>query len=301
MQNAHVHGPAKYCQLGVPAWDTLLDGLLNGVDLSSTPAVVLIDLNMIVGDALSAFFKHRRLHTGTYLHYFGLSESQVETTWIEKSVCEELVEMVLVGSYTLPGEKFEDKLDEDGLDVVPLPPKLNCLVFSESKEFLMIPQDILKKWQMHPKFGKEFTMFMDGFLEETTHKLMEEITDPITPDGKRKNPLADLNLATPNPDGKKKKLSHAKVVEPSSITDVLIKEVRIGTGKEQPMLQLRANHNIYILNNSLQEWSSNMGCIAGFGRGGFKLLKADGSDFPAGAIEFACKSSSDKVVFNNKK
>ena len=86
-----------------------------------------------------------------------------------------------------------------------------------------------------------------------------------------------------------------------SITEVLIKETKmtgIGNCKDLPTLQIRSNHKIYILNSTLQEWSSNMGFVAGFGKGIFKLVKADGSDLPEKAIEFKYTNSLDHVVFN---
>ena len=32
VRDSHVHGAAKYCQLGVPAWDKVLEGTLSGTD-----------------------------------------------------------------------------------------------------------------------------------------------------------------------------------------------------------------------------------------------------------------------------
>jgi hypothetical protein len=91
----------------------------------------------------------------------------------------------------------------------------------------------------------------------------------------------------------------AIIVDPSSIKDIMIKDCKLAKGKDAAHLQIRSNHTVYYLNPSLQEASANKAMIAGFGGGGFKMLKADGSDCPEKGVIFKLTSSSDLICFNN--
>ena len=55
------------------------------------------------------------------------------------------------------------------------------------------------------------------------------------------------------------------VVEASSISEALLYETKM-PGKDVPMVQLRANHSVYLFNHTSQEWSSDRGFVCGFGR-----------------------------------
>ena len=44
VRDNHVHGAAKYCQLGVQAWDKVIEGTLSGTDLKDVPALLIADL-----------------------------------------------------------------------------------------------------------------------------------------------------------------------------------------------------------------------------------------------------------------
>ena len=55
------------------------------------------------------------------------------------------------------------------------------------------------------------------------------------------------------------------VVEASSISEALLYETKM-SGKDVPMLQLRANHSVYIVTRQSQEWTSDRGFVCGFGR-----------------------------------
>ena len=79
-----VHGAAKYCQIGVPAWEGVLQGMLTGADVSDVPALVIIDLFPLPGDLLHAFCLQRALQSATSLFYVGVCEDPVELTFIQK-------------------------------------------------------------------------------------------------------------------------------------------------------------------------------------------------------------------------
>ena len=85
------------------------------------------------------------------------------------------------------------------------------------------------------------------------------------------------------------------VVEASSISEALLYEAKM-SGKDVPMLQLRANQSVYIFNQTSQEWPSDRGYVCGFGRGAFKMAKLDGSDTPENFHQFKISSQDDLVV-----
>ena len=98
LRDYHIHGAAKYAQIGAPAWEALLSGIVTGVDLSEIPGVILIDLCPRVGDLMEAFCRQRVMHTRTRLFYFGICEDQVELNWTQKIVTDGLSDRYEYGS-----------------------------------------------------------------------------------------------------------------------------------------------------------------------------------------------------------
>ena len=127
--------------------------------------------------------------------------------------------------------------------------------------------------------------------------LDSEVKHPESPNPK-KRPGEELNDLT-MPVKKPKNLIEGPtvVVEASSISEALLYETKM-YGKDVPMLQLRANHSVYIFNQTSQEWSSDRGYVCGFGRGAFKMAKLDGSDTPENVHQFNISSQDDLVVLN---
>eukprot|EP00974_Lingulodinium_polyedra_P063763 6156083-Lingulodinium_polyedra.AAC.1 len=70
------------------------------------------------------------------------------------------------------------------------------------------------------------------------------------------------------------------------------------SGKDEPMLQLRANPSVYMFNGQSKEWSSDHGYVCGLGRGQFKMVKKDGSDAPDKSVPFKISAQNDLVVLN---
>ena len=119
---------------------------------------------------------------------------------------------------------------------------------------------------------------MDSFLSNPAYHIVDsEVKHPESPNPKKRpgEELKDLTM----PVKKLKNLIEGPtvVVEASSISEALLYEAKM-SGKDVPMLQLRANHSVYIFNRLSQEWSSDRGHVCGFGRGEFKKVKLDGSD-----------------------
>lgn len=291
-RDGHIHGAAKYCQIGVPAWEAVLDGLLGGVDLSKTPAALLIDAYPRVGDLIEAFIRKRR-GFATNLFMVAICEDATEEAWLVQALTDSIADNYDDGSMVPVSGAVDKELKEDALEPLPRVPEMHMLVIGgEHKNQLMLPAALCKKWQFHETFGKEFTAWLDNFTEKYT------VIDPSVPeptrDDKNKRGVDDQ---APTPDNKKRaRVSADNIVDPTSISEALLLDTKM-VGKEAPMLQIRANHTIYILNKSAQEWASSMGFVASFGKGSFKLLK-DLQDVPNGGIEFKVASSSDLVVLN---
>ena len=98
-----VHGGAKYCQLGVPAWDKVLEGTLSGTKLTDVPALLVIDLFPRPGDLLQAFCARRALQYSTSLFSLGVCCDMVELTYIQQSVTDMLADKYMDGSLTVVG------------------------------------------------------------------------------------------------------------------------------------------------------------------------------------------------------
>ena len=78
VRDSHVHGASKYCQLGAPAWEKVLEGTLSGTDLSDVPALLIVDLFPRPGDLLQAFCAQCGLRSTTSLFY-------LVSVWIRSS------------------------------------------------------------------------------------------------------------------------------------------------------------------------------------------------------------------------
>ena len=297
IRDSTVHGAAKYCQLGVQAWDKVIEGTLSGADLKDVPALLIVDLFPRPGDLIQAFCAQRALQSNTSLFYLGVCTDQVELTYIQSSVTDSLADKYLDGSLTVVGDPLPKEVNEEALDPFPPVPPLNRLTLTQDeKKDLRLPVELVKKWHMHPSFGAEFCQWMDSFLSNPACQILDsEVKEPETPNPK-KRPSEEMNdLTTPV---KKVKIEGPTVlVEASSIPEALLFETKM-FGKDVPMLQLRANHSVYIFNRQSQEWSSDHGFVCGFGRGTFKMVKLDGSDAPEKSLQFKISSQDDLVVLN---
>jgi hypothetical protein len=194
VKDTYIHGAAKYCQLGQPAWSAIFEGIVNGTDLTGMPGWVFIDLWPRVGESLNAFLKLRRLYSNLNFFYIGFTDSQVETSWLMKATVDEFVEAIEDGSFTLPGKKFDTKLNEEELDPLPPAPTLNVCVLNAAKDKLILPAAIVKKWQGNATFGREFSKWVDEFVAEPMHELGTEGDETPKPNGVDE---------TPKPNGKR--------------------------------------------------------------------------------------------------
>ena len=298
----HVHGPAKFAQLGTDAWDAMTASLMDGANLKDMSAVWILDLFPNVGESLRSFCVQRANYS-TSLFWTGICQSQTECDWILHDCKEFLVEKFEAGALPMPKNiKLQAEVSPDFLEHVPAEPKLNVLVIDENKN-LQIPIAIVKEWATNSKFGQQFSKWLDTFMLK--YSIADPSSGPVTPGGGVGTPVKRKANGAAGPVGpspaKVPKVSDLKhlVVETSSITDSLLSECSL-TGKNAPMAQLRTGHHFYLVNKSAGDWSSPSLCLlAGFGRGAFKLIK-NGEALDDAHIPFSLTSSSDLVVFNGQ-
>jgi hypothetical protein len=292
-------GAAKYNQLGPLAWHSMIQSLLDGPDFGDVPAVLFVDLHPRTGDLLESFCKKRQQYSQTSLFYFGVCESQMEQDWITASIKDMMVESFQDGSTTLPGNlRLEDKINEDLLDPIPPLPQMNLLtVGGAAKNELQMPSGVAKKWQFHPIFGGDFVPWLDEFA--TTYKVVDDQAEmaaktPSKRGQKDESGAASESVSAAEPSPKKRKLDLKFIVESNSITHPLLLEVKMQV--KGLMLQIRAGHQVYITNMTAQEISLGAYTfVAGFGKGGFKLIK----EGEAGLMEFKIADQNTMVFFNN--
>jgi len=295
---------SKFCQLGVEAWSSMLSSLLDGPDFTDVAAILVIDLYPRVGELLEAFCKKRNHFHSAPLFYFGVAEHQTEWHWITSQTKDLISDEITAGTFKLlntNNSSANADINNDLLEPFPPPPQMNVLVLGgEHKDQLLLPTSIVKKWQFHPMFSKEFVSWLDDFTQK--YKLVDdnaESNDParavVTPI-KRKNTSADLGEAGSS-GGKKPKVRQVSpelIIETDSIEHALLVETKVG---KDLMLQIRAAHNLYLVNKGACETALSEGTfLAGFGKGGFKLLKEENDE----SLPFRLQDQDTLVVLNGQ-
>ena len=187
------------------------------------------------------------------------------------------------------GQKF----DESKLEPTPTPPALTKLmIYSEDSSKLIVPLNLVKTWQFHTQFGKEFSEWLDGFVAAGHAVSVEEPVKNDVPPG-RKRGAANAKLETESP-FKKQKTDKSHIISMQDITEALILEGKI---KDEVMMKLRAQHKVYIVNKGKKEASLTVSDqLIGFGKGGFKLVKGNASDQQ---VVFKLDGPDTPVIFNN--
>ena len=298
-RDAVVHGAPKYCQIGAPGFEALLDGLLTGPDLSATPAVIFVDLYSRVGDGFEAVVKKRN-NFNVPLFYFGVAEDGKEKEWLEKSQQDALIEKVLDGSFKISGLQLSSEVSPDLLPSVPPKPQLNLLVIGKQDK-AELPVQLAKTWQFHPTFGKDFTAWIDSFVEKGGSVQSEQAPDPPkekSEEETKKRGSEGGGLDGPSQKKVKKVVDATFIMENDKITTPLLHETK--SGKGGLFLQIRAQHQVFLVNKSQQVVVLNdEQYIGSFGKGSFKLLKPE-DELKDNMVEFKLSSAEDVIVFNNK-
>ncbi|CAK0907391.1 unnamed protein product, partial [Prorocentrum cordatum] len=279
----------------------LLESLTTGANLGSHKACFILDLNIKCGEFLESFISQRNV-LSTSFFYMGIAETMLEYTWVIHSMQELAEEKIKDGSLEVPGLKMDSKLNDDLLEPYPALPKMNMLVVSgPDKNKLFIPVEVVKKWQNHPQFGGQFSEWLDKFTKK--HGVIEDTTKaPGAGAGGAgvPNPLkraADGNDGIPSP-AKKQKVADVCVVDASSIPHALLWEVKVNTSV-QVQLQIRANHNIYLINKESKDIIIAIHTmLAQFGKGSFKILTQEELDKKK-HHQWEIKDEKELVVMNN--
>ena len=173
-----------------------------------------------------------------------------------------------------------------------------CQVVNDGK--LCIPNNVVQDWRGHPLCGKVFQKFLDGFLEHYTVIEPQANSNATAVVGPREDQTK--RNAEGGPGGTPKKarvtLDAAGVVPLESVDKALLSECKVTAGQKDSLwLQVRANDNIVLANKGNKDWSGNEIPVCGFGKGSFKIIKAD-AELPDGAVELDLGGSKDLVCFN---
>ena len=94
-------------------------------------------------------------------------EDPVSMEWLQHACHKKTVSSFLSGTLKIPGFKPEVPKHAEDDSTGPPTPQLNLLTVSgANKESLHIPEDLLKKWYGHARFGADFRKWVDGFHEK---------------------------------------------------------------------------------------------------------------------------------------
>ena len=84
------------------------------------------------------------------------------------------MEAFAAGTLALPNNaKLAKDVPEDLIEPLPALPKMNLLVVAgPEKNKLFIPSTLVKRWQFHEQFGKEFVAWLDDF--SASHAILDD-------------------------------------------------------------------------------------------------------------------------------
>lgn len=300
-----VSGAAKHCQLGPPAAEEVLKKLFAGVDLGQVPALLVLDLFPRVSDFCHAFAKLRTsLSDGASLFYCAVGEKSKELDWLRLTLVEDLTDKMKAGNMVIPGSRaFQSEVAPDLLESLPALPIMNLLVTQGDGEFrkLVIPKKLVEKWASDPDFGEQFTRWLDKFLEN--YSVGDDPAEAGASGAKRgaeEQSGSAGSTETPLPSPKKLKVAEVAaecIVDNDKVQEALLVDCKLG-GKDTLNFQLRTGHFVYLVNLTAAEITLKpLTALVGFGRGGFKMYKAE-ETVSEKAIPFEVTSSDMLVSLN---
>ena len=293
--NDSIKGAMKYAQLGIPAHDEIFRCLFADAELPLGGATLIVDLNMLVGEALQSFISFRANQKHSFF-YYGFANSEMEVQSINAFAVEDTVERLLTTSFLLPGhEQIPQTMPEDLKATPPPPPTLNiCVLGGPDKKQLQVPAEVQKKWSSVDQCAQEFAQVMEEF--RLKHGLAIAV-DPATetPTKKRKGTTEG---GTPV---KVAKVEDGKLITQEEMQGALLWEVKVPVANKTTgvVFQIREGNTRYVVNAGQEAIDvPAFTPLVGFGKGNFKLLK--GTTACANTdIEFELKNDTDLVVFNN--
>lgn len=177
----------------------------------------------------------------------------VEYDFLLNQTLQDLTQQFMNGElFQLPSRgKLGTEFDECKLESKPPPPALTKLVIdSEDSNKLVVPLNLVKTWQFHTQFGEEFSAWMDGCVAAGHSVSVEEPEKNDATPG-RKRGAASAKLETES-HVKKQKTDKSHIISMQDITEALILEGKIN---DDIMINLRAQHKVYIVNKGKKEAS----------------------------------------------
>lgn len=306
----YVHGAPKFAQLGSVAWGQVYHGIFEKANLKDINGVLHVDLFAHVGDTLRAFIAHRANFTSSlHLFWIGVCLSAKEAEYITSDIKEFMVDKMEAGTMPVPSGLGAPPQEAAPSESVPPPPKLNLLLINSDNK-LQIPVSVVKEWQLHPRFGTQFTAWLDNFMKDFSvadenlagsgdgGSAPDAVSGPGPSNAKRKSTGKASSASHKTP--KLEDLA-SFIVDVKDITESLLAEAQM-SGKAAPFYQIRTGHQLYLVNKSDSEWQSSSLCmIAGYGKGSFKLIKPNDTETNVSdMIQFKLESHDDMVVFNGQ-
>jgi len=305
----YVHGAPKFAQLGSAAWSSVFSGLFDRANLKEINGVLHIDLFANVGDTLRSFIAHRANYVSSlHLFWIGVCLTEKEAAYIASDIKEFMVDQMEAGSMPVPSGLGAPPQEAVPSENVPQPPKLNLLLINSDNK-LQMPLAVVKEWQLHPRFGTQFTAWLDNFMKDYS---VADGSENLAgsgdggsgagsgPSNAKRKSTGKASSASPNKTPKLEDLA-SFIVDAKDITDSLLAEAQM-VGKVAPFYQIRTGHQLYVVSKSASDWQSPSLCmVAGYGKGSFKLIKPNDTETDVSEkIQFKMESQDDIVVFNGQ-
>ena len=157
---------------------------------------------------------------------------------------------------------------------------------------LFLPAGVVAEWKDNPHCGESFRQWLDQF----PYKVIDaaQMQEPQQSSGG-----GGGNNNEPQPSPKRARTDNAPEVDSSLIVSeapqALIQEVKLGNG--MPVIHLRSEKSVYLWNGTDKNFVQTDFCLAFFGSGSYKILKAN-QEVPDKGVLLDFKDSSDQIVLN---
>lgn len=156
-----------------------------------------------------------------------------------------------------------------------------------------MPTTLVQKWRGNAVAGGQFQKLLDSFLEHY------EIIDAQSTGGSGDTPKRPNGEPGETPT-KRPRVDSTLLVEAASLEQPLLYECRVGSNsKDSVWLQVRAGNTILLVNKGTHDWAGKDAPICGFGKGSFKIIKAE-AELPEGGVELSLHGSSDMICYDGR-
>ena len=168
-------------------------------------------------------------------------------------------------------------------------------------EELFLPVAVVQEWKGHSECGAQFDKWLKDCLD-LGHKIInpeEEAKKKESEEQNQTNGSGNNGTSNPGPSPKKRRTGDSEALDQKfflkveDISEALISEVKL-QAKDWPVLQMRGS-GCYLVNQTGKNWQQTDPCIALFGSGSYKILKA-GQELPNNCVELNLKGYQDLVI-----